>query len=75
MFNLFFSEKTLDKICEYATYLVATCAVVIATLLVVLISSKLYEGAIVLAVVVFIAGPALGFLIKNIMNFLTERFG
>jgi uncharacterized membrane protein YciS (DUF1049 family) len=75
MFNLFFSEETLDKICEYATYLVATCAVVIATLLVVLIASKLYEGAIVLAVVVFIAGPALGFLIKNIMNFLIERFG
>ena len=75
MLNLFFSEETLNKICEYATYMVTTCAVIIATLLVVLMSLKFYEGAIVLSIIIFIVGPALGYLVKTIMNFLMERFG
>ena len=55
--------------------MVTTCAVIIATLLVVLMALKFYEGAIVLSIIIFIIGPALGYLVKTIMNFLMERFG
>ncbi len=69
--KLVITQDTIDK---YIAYVIAMCGIIVATLMVYATAKAEHNIAIELAVLTFVVGPALGFLIENIVNFIKERF-
>lgn len=70
--KLIITQDTIDK---YIAYVIAMCGIIVATLMVYATAKAEYNNiAIELAMLTFVIGPALGFLIENIVNFIKERF-
>ncbi len=73
MFN-FSKYDMLTLLDEYVTYIMATCAVFTVTIFVAMVKHSL-ETAAIIAIMIFIIGPAAGFLGRTIYDFILERFG
>jgi len=69
--KLVITQDTIDK---YIAYVIAMCGIIVATLMVYATAKAEYNVAIELTMLTFVIGPALGFLIENIVNFIKERF-
>lgn len=69
--KLVITQDTIDK---YIAYVIAMCGIIVATLMVYATAKAEYNVAIELAMLTFVIGPALGFLIETIVNFIKERF-
>lgn len=69
--KLVITQDTIDK---YIAYVIAMCGIIVATLMVYATAKAEYNVAIELIILAFVIGPALGFLIENIVNFIKERF-
>lgn len=69
--KLVITQDTIDK---YIAYVIAMCGITVATLMIYATAKAVYNVAIELAMLTFVIGPALGFLIENVVNFIKERF-
>jgi len=69
--KLVITQDTIDK---YIAYVIAMCGIIVANLIVYATAKANYDIAIELVMMTFVIGPALGFLIENVVNFIKERF-
>lgn len=68
--KIIITQDTIDK---YIAYVIAMCGTIVATLIMRATAEADYDIAIELAVLTFVIGPALGFLVENIVNFIKEK--
>ena len=68
--KIIITQDTIDK---YIAYVIAMCSTIVATLIMRATAEADYDIAIELAVLTFVIGPALGFLVENIVNFIKEK--
>ena len=68
--KIIITQDTIDK---YIAYVIAMCGTIVATLMMYATAKADYDIAIELAMLTFVIGPALGFLVENIVNFIKEK--
>jgi hypothetical protein len=68
--KIIITQDTIDK---YIAYVIAMCGIIVATLIMCATAKADYDIAIELAMMTFVIGPALGFLVENIVNFIKEK--
>lgn len=67
------SDEVVEKLALYALYVMCSCTALTALSIILLCRMQDYDKVIQIALAILVAGPAIGFLLENIVGFIKDK--